>query len=278
MCLLRCLWRLVTIYRSHKWRSGAESLSFLFFPDSYRSSLMACPNPEIILKLWILKTLGQRDATRQHTYRTPQHIKTRTNVHALSWTRTQDPRARAVKNEALDSGNTVKKNLIDDLIVAQLVKKRLSFYGTRMFITVFTRTRHWTSSWAIWFQSTFSHTLILNSILILPFHLCLNLPIGSSLHLFLKIIMYAFPMSRLYIIFTSRPSHLDLILIFKNQYECRQAASALRYWPQITLSSQFTLKTSFLILKRPLPLEHNPQGQSSATAFTSEDCQQDSYA
>jgi hypothetical protein len=106
------------------------------------------------------------------------------------------------------------------------------------------------------------------SILILPFHLCLNLPIGSSLHPFLKIIMHAFPMSRLYIIFTS---HLDLILIFKNQYECRQAASALRYWPQITLSSHFTLKTSFLILKRPLPLEHNSQGQSSATAFTSEE-------
>jgi hypothetical protein len=47
--------------------------------------------------------------------------------------------------------------LLERLIVTQLVKKSLPFYGTLRFITVFTRSRHWSMSWARWIQSKPSH-------------------------------------------------------------------------------------------------------------------------
>jgi hypothetical protein len=49
--------------------------------------------------------------------------------------------------------------LLQKLIFAQLFKKYLSFYGTPTFTTVFTRTRHWTVSYATWMESTSFHTL-----------------------------------------------------------------------------------------------------------------------
>jgi len=47
--------------------------------------------------------------------------------------------ARAVTKQ-LVPGNKV---LLEKLIVTQLVKKFLAIHGTRRFITVFTRSRHW---------------------------------------------------------------------------------------------------------------------------------------
>jgi len=35
-------------------------------------------------------------------------------------------------------------------------QEKLSFYGTRRFITTYTRTHHWTFSWSRWIQSTSS--------------------------------------------------------------------------------------------------------------------------
>jgi hypothetical protein len=43
--------------------------------------------------------------------------------------------------------------ILEKLIVTQPVKKFPAFYGTRRFITVFTRSRHWSLSWARWIQS-----------------------------------------------------------------------------------------------------------------------------
>jgi hypothetical protein len=40
------------------------------------------------------------------------------------------------------------RTLFEKLIVTQLVKKTCFLYGTRRFITVFTKARHWTLSWA----------------------------------------------------------------------------------------------------------------------------------
>jgi len=39
------------------------------------------------------------------------------------------------------------------------------FYGTRRFITVFKRARHWTLSWTTWIQYTPSDTISLRSVL-----------------------------------------------------------------------------------------------------------------
>jgi hypothetical protein len=64
--------------------------------------------------------------------------------------------------------------LLEKLIFVQLVKKFPSFYGTRRFITMFTRARHWSLSWVRWIQSTSSHPVSIY-ILIPSSHLRLGL-------------------------------------------------------------------------------------------------------
>jgi hypothetical protein len=66
--------------------------------------------------------------------------------------------------------------LIEKLTIAQLVKNFCAIYGTRSFITVFTRARHWSPFWARWIQSTSSKPLSLRPILILSFDLRADLP------------------------------------------------------------------------------------------------------
>jgi hypothetical protein len=51
-------------------------------------------------------------------------------------------------------------------------------YGTRRFITVFTKARHWTLSWASWIQFVPSITVSLRSCLMVSFYLRLGLPSG----------------------------------------------------------------------------------------------------
>jgi hypothetical protein len=53
-----------------------------------------------------------------------------------------------------------------------------AFYGTRRFITMFTRAFHWSLSWARSTQLTPSHPISLRYILILFTHLHLGLPSG----------------------------------------------------------------------------------------------------
>jgi len=53
-----------------------------------------------------------------------------------------------------------------------VIKKFIAFYGTRNFITVFTRARHLSLSWAIRIQSITFHPISFRSILILYFQLC----------------------------------------------------------------------------------------------------------
>jgi hypothetical protein len=67
--------------------------------------------------------------------------------------RTRDPVA------SLPVWSSSSRVLVEKLIVAQLVKKFTAYYGTPSFITVFTRNRHWSLSWARWIQSTPSHSL-----------------------------------------------------------------------------------------------------------------------
>jgi hypothetical protein len=62
--------------------------------------------------------------------------------------------------------------------VAQSLKNIPTFYGTRRFITVFTRAIHWSLSWARWIKSIPPHPTSLRSILLLSSHLRLGLPSG----------------------------------------------------------------------------------------------------
>jgi hypothetical protein len=54
------------------------------------------------------------------------------------------------------------KVLLEKPPVVQLLKYFPTFCGTRRFITMFTRARHWSLSWARWIQSTPPHPISLN--------------------------------------------------------------------------------------------------------------------
>jgi hypothetical protein len=69
-------------------------------------------------------------------------------------------------------------DLLENLPVVQLLKNFPTFYGTRRFITVFTRALHWSLSLARSIQSIPPHPISVRSILILSTHLHLGLPGG----------------------------------------------------------------------------------------------------
>jgi hypothetical protein len=68
--------------------------------------------------------------------------------------------------------------LLEKLPIVQLLKNFPAYYGTRRFITVFTRALHWSLFWARSIQSILSHSISLRSILILSTHLLHVLPSG----------------------------------------------------------------------------------------------------
>jgi hypothetical protein len=75
----------------------------------------------------------------------------------------------------------VTKSVEERSWVMQLVRNTphpppQAFYGTRTFITVFTRTRYWSVSWSIWIQSIPSYPTFSRSILILSSNLRLRFP------------------------------------------------------------------------------------------------------
>jgi hypothetical protein len=66
--------------------------------------------------------------------------------------------------------------LLEKSPVAQLLKNFPTFYGTRKFITVFTRTFHWSLFWARWIQFIPTHLISSRFVLLLSSHLlvCLS--------------------------------------------------------------------------------------------------------
>jgi hypothetical protein len=69
-----------------------------------------------------------------------------------------------------NSLSTWSRVLLYKLSVTHMIKKFSSFYGTRRFVTVFTRVLHWTLSWVKWIQSTPSYPIFsIHFNIILPF-------------------------------------------------------------------------------------------------------------
>ena len=85
--------------------------------------------------------------------------------------------------------------LLEKLTGLQLVKKFPAFFGTRKFITAFTRSRHLSRSWGSSIQSIPPHPTSSRSIIILSSHLRLGLPSG--------LLPSDFPTKTLYTPFTS---------------------------------------------------------------------------
>jgi hypothetical protein len=97
--------------------------------------------------------------------------------------------------------------LLEKPPIAQLLKNFPTFYGTRKFITVFTRVLYWYLSWARWIQSTPPHPISLRSIFILSSYLRLGLPSGFFPSGLSTKILYAFHFS----ICATCPVHLNLL-------------------------------------------------------------------
>jgi len=89
------------------------------------------------------------------------------------------------------------------------VNKFHAFYGTRKFIIVFAKTRHWSLSWARWLQSTTSPPISLRSILIVPSHLHLDLRAGLFTSGFRPKFVWIYHLS---LMRTTCPAHLNNIL------------------------------------------------------------------
>jgi hypothetical protein len=98
----------------------------------------------------------------------------------------------SVTVSAFDSIFSWLHAVFEKLIIT--VKKYPISYGTQRFTTMFTRTHHWSLSWARWIQPIVSHPLFLGSILILSYpHIGLTGDLFPSY--FLTQIWYAFLIS-----------------------------------------------------------------------------------
>jgi len=157
---------------------AVESWRFLCMckPESYIFSLHS-------VLMWRLSYVTYHVTPLRVCVRTWRILQT---LHDSSWShcwvpnrhvRTVDVSSKQVTLHVGSQNNAWNEDFPEKLRVTQLVKKFPALYGTRKFITAFKRAHCRSLSRARWLQSTPSHPFFLRSILMLSFHLPLNLRI-----------------------------------------------------------------------------------------------------
>ena len=135
--------------------------------------------------------------------------------------------------------------LLEKLTGFQLVKKLPAYYGTWKLISAFTSARHLSLTWATSIQSMPSHSTSWKSILILSYHLRLDLPSG--------LFTSGFPMRTQYTLLLSRirdicPAHLTYT--FTYTYVCHTTSS---FW-KCKIINYFMLRSKSTNSGKQLPL------------------------
>jgi hypothetical protein len=103
--------------------------------------------------------------------------------------------------------------LLEKPPIVQPLKNFPAFYGTRRFITAFTRALHWSLFWAKSIQSPPSHSISVRSILILSTYLRLGLPSGLFPSGFPTNILYTFLFSSIRVTCNAHLILPDLIIL-----------------------------------------------------------------
>jgi hypothetical protein len=150
-----------------------------------------------ILQIYI--KCGKRYSVNQMGPLTPKkwgHCGNRTSkIQCILWAYTIFKPRRMGKQVYVLLASLRSWALLENPPIVELLKNFPAFYGTRRFITVFTRALHWSLSWARSIQSIPPHPTSLRSILILSTHLRLGLPSGLFPSGFPINIVYAFLLS-----------------------------------------------------------------------------------
>jgi hypothetical protein len=135
----------------------------------------------------------------------------------------------------------------------RLGKSFPTLHETRRFITVFTRTLHWSLSWVRWIQSISSHAIYLRSILILSSHLRKGLPHDLFPSGFQNKSPYAFIFLSCALYVLSLLSYFDSIILIISGEEMKLGISIIQSSPAsyYLLSFGFKYSPQHSVLKYP---------------------------